>query len=227
MPLALPKSRKEIAALQSKRKVAALEQAKRAPFFRGKFDHVNAAKLDDPEEWRKIPILDKDILRSLTDAEFYANFCVQPEDGIAEYWRSGGSTGKPLFYPRSHTDIRYGLLSFRRTLDIAGSTRTQTAGVATTTTEGLLARSSNSGNFNDRHYAVVPEGNFNVGYQIFDNWRIYTGYTFVYVSSVARPGQAIDTSVGTTAAGVVHPLRGDPNTSFWMHGINLGIEARY
>ena len=120
MPLQLPKSRREIAAIHSKRKVVALEQAKRAPFFRGKLDHINAAKLDDPEEWRKIPILDKDMLRSLSDAEFYANFCVKPGDGIAEYWRSGGSTGKPLFYPRSHADIRYGLLSFRRTLDIAG-----------------------------------------------------------------------------------------------------------
>jgi phenylacetate-CoA ligase len=120
MTLPLPKSRSEIAALQSKRKVVALEQAKRAPFFQGKLDHVNPAKLDDPEEWRKIPILDKDMLRGLSDAEFYSKFCVEPEGGIAEYWRSGGSTGKPLFYPRSHTDIRYGLLSFRRTLDIAG-----------------------------------------------------------------------------------------------------------
>lgn len=120
MPLPLPGSRREIAALQSKRKVVALEQAKRAPFFRGKLDHVDPAKLDDPDEWRKIPILDKDMLRSLSDAEFYANFCIKPEGGIAEYWRSGGSTGKPLFYPRSHTDIRYMLLSFRRTLDISG-----------------------------------------------------------------------------------------------------------
>lgn len=130
MPLELPKSRSEIAALQSRRKVVALEQAKRAPFFRGKLDHVNPAKLDDPEEWRKIPILDKDMLRSLSDAEFYANFCVKPSDGIAEYWRSGGSTGKPLFYPRSHTDIRYGLLSFRRTLEISGCARGESAHVS-------------------------------------------------------------------------------------------------
>ncbi len=130
MPLQLPKSRREIAAIHSKRKVVALEQAKRAPFFRGKLDHVNPAKLDDPDEWRKIPILDKDSLRSLSDTEFYTNFCVNPDDGIAEYWRSGGSTGKPLFYPRSHTDIRYELLSFRRTLDISGCVRGDSAHVS-------------------------------------------------------------------------------------------------
>ncbi len=130
MPLQLPKSRREIAAIHSKRKVVALEQARRASFFRGKLDHVNPAKLDDPDEWRKIPILDKESLRSLSDTEFYTNFCVKPDDGIAEYWRSGGSTGKPLFYPRSHTDIRYELLSFRRTLDISGCVRGDSAHVS-------------------------------------------------------------------------------------------------
>ena len=95
----------------------ALEQAKRAPFFHGKLDHVNPSKLDDPEEWRKIPILDKDMLRGLSDVEFYSKFCVKPDGGIAEYWRSGGVTGQPLFYPRSFRDIEYGLLSFARTFD--------------------------------------------------------------------------------------------------------------
>ena len=120
MPLPLPKSRREIAALQSRRKVVALEQARRAPFFRGKLDHIDATKLDDPAEWRKIPILDKDMLRSLSDEAFYADFCLKAEGGVAEYWRSGGATGKPLFYPRSPADIRYGLLSFRRTLELSG-----------------------------------------------------------------------------------------------------------
>ena len=130
MPLPLPKSRREVAAIQSRRKVVALEQARRAPFFRGKLDHVDAARLDDPEEWRKIPILDKDMLRVLTDREFYDRFCIKPDDGIAEYWRSGGSTGKPLFYPRSHTDIRFGLLSFRRTLQSAGCVQGDSAHVS-------------------------------------------------------------------------------------------------
>lgn len=130
MPLAVPKSRKEIAAIQSRRKVVALAQARRAPFYRGRLDHVDADRLDDPAEWRKIPILDKDMLRALTEAEFYANFCLPAGDGIAEYWRSGGATGKPLFYPRSHTDIRYGLLSFRRALQIAGCVRGDAAHVS-------------------------------------------------------------------------------------------------
>jgi phenylacetate-CoA ligase len=123
MPLPLPKSREEIRRIQSERKRAAVVQARRAPFFREKLAHVDLDRLDDPEEWRRIPILEKDMLRGLTDRQFYAEFCVAPEDGIAEYWRSGGVTGQPLFYPRSFRDIEFGLLSFARTFDCAGAGR--------------------------------------------------------------------------------------------------------
>ena len=113
----LPKTRAEIERIQSDRKKRALLQARRAPFFQGKLDHVNADRLDDPHEWRKIPILDKDMLRRLGDQEFYDQFCVAPDDGIAEYWRSGGSTGTPLFYPRSYDDIVAAMIGFARIYD--------------------------------------------------------------------------------------------------------------
>jgi phenylacetate-CoA ligase len=121
--LPLPKSRAEIDAIQAARKRPAVEQARRAPFYAGKLDHVDLEKLDDPAEWRKIPILDKDMLRKLTDRDFYGAFCLQPADGIAEYWRSGGATGTPLFYPRSFEDIRYAMTGFTRIYDCAGCQR--------------------------------------------------------------------------------------------------------
>ena len=103
--LDLPKSRTAIERLQSERKRRALAQARGAPFYQGKLDHVNAERLDDPDEWRKIPLLEKDTLRKLDDQKFYQDFCLPADDGIAEYWRSGGATGTPLFYPRSFADI--------------------------------------------------------------------------------------------------------------------------
>ena len=120
MPLKLPKSRQDIDDIQRVRKRHAVQQARRAPFYRGKLDHIDLAKLDDPDEWRKIPILDKDMLRTLSDRDFYDGFCLTPDDGIAEYWRSGGSTGAPLFYPRSFSDVEYALVSFARTYACAG-----------------------------------------------------------------------------------------------------------
>jgi phenylacetate-CoA ligase len=122
-PADLPKTRAEIGRLQSERKKLAVLQAQRAPFYRGKLDHVKLDRLDDGDEWRKIPILDKETLRQLTDREFYQDFCVTPEDGIAEYWRSGGATGTPLFYPRSYGDIAAAMIGFARVFDCAGCRR--------------------------------------------------------------------------------------------------------
>jgi phenylacetate-CoA ligase len=121
-PLPLPRSRQEIRRIQSYRKRAAVEQALRSPFWQRRIPKaISLERLDDPEVWRSIPILDKDTLRALTDAEFYGEFCVSGHDGVAEYWRSGGVTGQPLFYPRSYRDIEYGLEAFARTFDCAGA----------------------------------------------------------------------------------------------------------
>ena len=123
MLLGVPRSSDEIEAIQSLRKRRAVEQAHRAPFYAGKLDHVNLNKLDDPAEWRKIPILDKDMLRALSDQEFYGAFCLTPDDGLAEYWRSGGATGTPLFYPRSFADIDAAMVGFARIFECAGCRR--------------------------------------------------------------------------------------------------------
>jgi len=119
----LPKSRTEIERIQSERKKHALAKARRAPFYKGKLDHVNAGRLDDPDEWRKIPILDKETLRKLDDQKFYQDFCVPSGDGIAEYWRSGGATGTPLFYPRSYDDIAAAMIGFARIYDCTSCRR--------------------------------------------------------------------------------------------------------
>jgi phenylacetate-CoA ligase len=121
--LPLPKSRLEIEDIQRNRKRRAVEQARRAPFYAGKLDHIDLRKLDDPDEWRKIPVLMKETLRSLSDREFYRGFCVEAADGIAEYWRSGGTTGTPLFYPRSFEDIQYASTGFARVYECAGCMR--------------------------------------------------------------------------------------------------------
>jgi len=119
--LSLPESPEAIAEIQRIRKPVAFENARRAKFWKGKLDHINPAKLDDPEEWAKIPILDKDQLRELSTEEFYADFCTAKQEDICEYWRSGGSTGRPLFYPKTYEDIRYNMAGFARTYECTGT----------------------------------------------------------------------------------------------------------
>ena len=48
--LDLPKSRPEIERIQSERKKHALAQARRAPFYKGRLDHVNTERLAGFEE---------------------------------------------------------------------------------------------------------------------------------------------------------------------------------
>src|ERR1700704_7011953 len=111
--MSLPKSRAEIRSTQSRLKRAAVERAGRSAFWKKRLPKLNLENL--AEEWRKIPILEKDSLRALTDQQFYSDFCLTEHDGISEFWRSGGVTGKPLFYPRSFRDMEFGLESFART----------------------------------------------------------------------------------------------------------------
>lgn len=127
---ALPRSRDAIRKIQSAGKRRAVEYARRTPFWRERLAGIDASRLDDPAEWQKIPILDKELLRNLSDADFYTRFCHSTDgvptsvegarDPFIEYWRSGGSTGKPLFYPRSRIDIDYAMIGFRRVYQCAG-----------------------------------------------------------------------------------------------------------
>src|SRR3974377_912012 len=95
LPLPLPESRAHIAQIQSQRKKKAFALAKTVPWYRGRLDGIDANALDDPAEWQKIPILDKDTLRKFSHAELLDAFCAFPNDQIAEYWRSGGRRSHP------------------------------------------------------------------------------------------------------------------------------------
>jgi len=120
--LAWPSSRAEIAKIQSVRKRRAVELAMRAPFFRERLKGIRLDHLDEPEEWTKIPLLTKDQLRQIPTEQFHEQFCVAPRSDVVEYWRSGGVTGKPLFYPRSREDMEYSIMCFRRAFDVVGAT---------------------------------------------------------------------------------------------------------
>lgn len=121
-PMTLPRSREEIERLQSERKKTAFERALKAPFHQARLAGIDASNLDDPGEWAKIPILHKEELRLLDPAVFMSDFNGADRADIQEFWRSGGSTGVPLFYPRTFRDMTYGFESFQRGLDLVGLT---------------------------------------------------------------------------------------------------------
>lgn len=114
-PLGLPADQAAIDAIHRQKLPLAIERARRSKLLAPRVSGIDVRKLDDPEEWRRIPVLTKEELRKLSTEEYYRDFCIAGFEHALEFWRSGGSTGKPLFYPRSAEDLRYTLgVAFRR-----------------------------------------------------------------------------------------------------------------
>jgi len=113
-------------------------------------------------------------------------------------------------------------IAFGATWDVLTVDGTTQTAAGQSSPGGLLTSPSMLGSTHSRQFGVVPETNVTLGYQLFDHWRAYIGYTFLFVSSVARPGQALD--VNLSMGSLPKP---DIHTQFWMHGINMGMEVRY
>ena len=125
-----PASKSHILKIQAERKRVAVERAMRSPFLRKRMPKVDLERLDDPEVWRKIPVLTKEDLRQIPPERFHDEFCIQPRTSVVEYWRSGGATGRPLFYPRSAEDMQHNMLIFERAWALIGATADDCAHVS-------------------------------------------------------------------------------------------------
>jgi Putative beta barrel porin-7 (BBP7) len=113
---------------------------------------------------------------------------------------NGGQLGTAMGFNvgRWTFDFR-GLLGLGETsssVDISGAQSVvRTDGTTAVSPGGLLALNSNVGHFYHEEFAIVPEFNFNVGYDICSHVRIFAGYSLLYWSSVLRPGDVINTNL--------------------------------
>src|SRR5262249_61083084 len=69
--------------------------------------------------------------------------------------------------------------------------------LVSTQSGGLLALPTNMGGHTRTVFSVVPELGLNLGYQLTDHIRIFAGYTVLYWTHVARPGQQIDRTINS------------------------------
>lgn len=122
--------------------------------------------------------------------------------------------------------------------DIRGRTAlTSPTGTGAVFPAGFLASGSNSGQFTRDVFAVVPELGINVGCQITSCFRAFVGYTFLYCSSVLRPGDQVDVGLSGTQIPTdtrFNPLAGPArpgvllqDAGFWAQGVSFGLEIRY
>ena len=100
-----------------------------------------------------------------------------------------------------------------------------------------LALPSNIGRSGQNTFAVVPEFGLNLGYAVTRHVRLTVGYSFLYWSSVFRPGDQIDRAINTTEfpalvnngtpSGPPRPNFTFKDSDFWAQGVNFGLEVRY
>lgn len=120
---------------------------------------------------------------------------------------------------------------------IAGSTTlTNWNGDQAVLPGGILATAANMGSHYQSPFAVAPEAHLNVGYQIRPWVTLRVGYSFLYLSNVARPGNQVsrvtsanlvpsDPSYGT--GGTNPPAFQFHTSSYWAQGLNLGLDFRF
>jgi phenylacetate-CoA ligase len=117
MNLRWPVSVSQLENIQRERKRVAVERALQSRFLKKR---IPKGPVEDI--WQRIPVLTKEELRAIPPERFHDEFCIQPCTKAVEYWRSGGATGRPLFYPRSAEDMQHGLLAFERAWALIGAT---------------------------------------------------------------------------------------------------------
>jgi len=102
-----------------------------------------------------------------------------------------------------------------------------------TTPYGLLALPGNSGTHAHDALAVIPEIGITLSYQFTPQLRGMLGYTFLYWSQVARPGDQIDLDLNLSQIkpdGLTGPARPEfiwTDTAVWAQGLSLGLDCRF
>jgi hypothetical protein len=167
---------------------------------------------------------------TVTDRFETRNWFYGPQVGVrAEWWRGRNFVnvlGKVALGVTHQEVIASGTTTF-----------TTPGGASVTQPGGLLVQATNAGSRSRNRFSVVPEIGINVGRQLTDRLSVFAGYSFLYWSNVVRPGDQIDLGVNPTQlptpAGpgvLVGPARPAPvfrETSFWAHGLNVGLAVNW
>ncbi|GIX00534.1 MAG: hypothetical protein KatS3mg111_3866 [Pirellulaceae bacterium] len=116
--------------------------------------------------------------------------------------------------------------NMRQTGAINGFSEQELGGSVTPTVGGIFAQASNIGTFARDRFAFIPELGIKAGYSIAPGIELTTGYTFMYWSSVALAGEQMDSVVDPTQT-VSRPVRTNAIGSYWMQGLDLGMQISY
>lgn len=104
---------------------------------------------------------------------------------------------------------------------------------------GYFALPTNIGSREKTKFAYIPEVNLNVGYQVTDCFRLQLGYTFFYVSEVARASRQVNRNINPTQSinlefdpaaqldGPAEPTGKIKSKGMWVQGLNVGLVYQF
>jgi hypothetical protein len=102
---------------------------------------------------------------------------------------------------------------------------------------GFLTAGGNLGQRNDSRFAVLPEGDVKLGFQVTSWANVFAGFTFMYLSSVARPQDQLGSQVAFPLSGLptsttysfpgVRTPPGVVDDDLWFYGFNFGVTIAY
>src|SRR5262249_2327127 len=146
----------------------------------------------------------------------------------------GGQIGARISYDNTRLFMNaVGKLALGATVenvDVSGGTFSNVNGPFVSAPGGYLTQASNIGNRSRRQFAVVPEVNLNFGIRMTPWASFIVGYSFLYVSSVSRPGDQIDPVINPNTSPAIggnfsgmpssppHPAMNIRDTDFWAQG---------
>jgi hypothetical protein len=151
----------------------------------------------------------------------------------------GGQIGGLWEYKRNRlsfdTALKLAIGAMNQEVKINGNTNVTIPGLPTTALPGggFLALNTNSGTFHRDKVSLIPELAANIRYQVTPLWRANVGYTLLYVTNVARPGDQIDLRIDPnnlpppTGTGNALPMFSSQQRDLWIQGVNVGLEARF
>ena len=154
----------------------------------------------------------------------------------------GGQVGLKASLQRSAVTIDFlgkiAMGDMHQVVDINGATNVLRPNGSTPVLKGgLLALRSNIGSHERDELAFVPEVGVNIGLQLTRRLKAQAGYSFLWVSRVARAGEQIDPVVNVTQfpilsgngplVGPARPTLKFAETDFRAHGLNFGLEVTY
>ena len=104
---------------------------------------------------------------------------------------------------------------------------------------GYFALPTNSGDHSHNTFAAVPEVAFNLGYRLTPQATVFAGYSFLYASNVARPGEQLNRNINPTQTvaygndppaalvGAAQPTFNFKTNDFWAQTVSIGLAYRF